>query len=109
MDVTFGGIMSQDLEKEITKIEKKLVREGRESLIKELRGLTNEQRRERLKQQAILGQEIIDNKAKAADKPEMQEALGKVREHNAMFREQADGCKRISRFLHLLIEDSGKV
>lgn len=99
----------RDLEKEITKLEKKFIRDGRERLVTELRGLSNEERRERLKQQAILVQEIIDSKAKAAETPEMSEAISKVKEHNAMFREQVDASKRISRFVHLLIEDSGKV
>jgi hypothetical protein len=98
-----------DKDKEIIQIEKKLVREGRENLVRELRSLSNEQRRDRLKQQAILGQEIIDNKAKASEKADMAEAISKVREHNATYREQADGCKRISRFVHLLIDESGKI
>ena len=99
----------RDLEKEITKLEKKFIRDGRQSLVTELRNLTNEQRRDRLKQQAILVQEIIDNKSKAADEPEMADAISRVKEHNAMFREQVEASKRISRFVHLLIEDSGKV
>jgi hypothetical protein len=99
----------EDLEKEITKLERKFNRDGRESLVKELRGLTNDQRRERLKQQAILAQEITDNKDKASRVPETAEAISKVRDHNSLFREQSDNCKRIARFIHLLIEDSGKI
>lgn len=98
-----------DLELELTKLERKLKKDGKESLVKELRGLTNEQRRERLKAQAIHRQEIIDTKALAAQKPDIVNAKGVIREHNATYREQKDNCDRISRFLHLLIEDSGKV
>lgn len=101
--------MSVDAEKEIVKLERKLIREGRENLVQELRKLSNDQRRDRLKQQAILAQEIIDNKAKAAEVEETAAAISAVREHVATYREQSDCCKRISRFLHLLIEDSGKI
>lgn len=98
-----------DMEKEITKLERKFIKDGRENLVNELRKLTNDQRRERLKAQAILAQEITDNKVKAAQKEDVANAISKVKEHNATYREQSDGCKRIARFLHLLIEDSGKV
>lgn len=105
-----------DLEKEITKLEKKFIRDGRESLVRELRSLTNEQRRDRLKQQAILMQEIADNKAKAEQELELKipvrslkEAISTVKEHNSLFREQVDAAKRLSRFIHLLIQDSNKV
>lgn len=101
--------MLPDLEREITKIEKKMIKDGRKELVTELRNLTNDQRRERLKQQAILSQEIIDNKNKAAQHPEIRAAKDKIKEHNATYREQKDGCNRISRLLHLLIEDSGKI
>lgn len=108
--------MTEDSEKEILKLEKKFVRDGRESLVRELRSLTNEQRRDRLKQQAILMQEIIDNKAKAERELELKipvkslrEAISTVKDHNSLFREQTDAAKRLSRFLHLLIEDSGKI
>lgn len=99
----------QDVEKEITKLEKKFVRDGRESLVRELRNLPNDQKRERLKQQAILMQEIIDNKAKAAGETKTKSAIDQVKEHNSMFREQMDGAKRISRLIYLLIEESGKI
>lgn len=105
-----------DLEKEITKLEKKYTRDGRLEFIRELRSLTNEQRRDRLKQQAILMQEIIDNKAKAEQELELKvpvkslrEAISTVKDHNSLFREQADAAKRLSRYIHLLIEESGKV
>lgn len=106
----------EDLVKEITKIEKKFIRDGRESLVRELRNLSNEQRRDRLKAQAILMQEIIDSKAKAERELELKlpvnslrEAISTVKEHNSLFREQTDAAKRLSRFIHLLIEESGKV
>lgn len=105
-----------DLEKEITKLEKKFVKDGRTELVQELRNLTNDQRRERLKLQAIVMQEIIDSKAKAERDLELKvpvrslrEAISTVKEHNSLFREQMDAAKRLSRFIHLLIEDSGKV
>lgn len=99
----------EDLEKEITKLERKFIRDGRDSLVQELRKLNNDQRRDRLKGQAILAQEITDSKEKASRVPETAEAISKVREHNGLFREQSDNCKRIARFIHLLIEESGKI
>lgn len=98
-----------DLEKEITKLEKYLLKNGRENLVKELRGLSNEQRRDRMKSQAILEQELTDLKAKAADKDPVKTARGVIQEHNRTYSEQKRMSQKISRFVHLLIEDSGKV
>lgn len=104
-----------DLEKEITKLERKYTKDGRLEFIKELRSLTNDQRRDRLKQQSILMQEIIDNKSKAEQELELKipvrslrEAIATVKDHNSLFREQMDSAKRLSRYIHLLIQESGK-
>lgn len=98
-----------DNEKEITKLERYLKRQGREELIKELRGLDNDDLRQRLMKQAVHEQEIADTKAKAADKDPVANAKSVVREHNATFGEQKRMCQKISRFIHLLIDDSGKI
>lgn len=98
-----------DLEKEITKLEKFLIKQGRKTLIEELRALDNDKRRDRLMQQAILEQELTDTKAKDSEKEPVKTAKDVIKEHNATFREQRQMSQRISRFLHLLIEDSGKI
>jgi hypothetical protein len=98
-----------DLEKELTKLEKYMKKQGREELVRELRNLDNEERRQRLMKQAVLEQEIADTKIKESEKPEIIEAKDTIKEFNATYREQLQMSKKISRLIHLLIEDSGKV
>lgn len=95
-----------DLEKEITKLERYLNRQGRTELVQELRRLSNDARRERLKGQAIHEQETLDLRAK--DK-KLIAAKAEARDLNAIYNEQLRMNKKISRFIHLLIEDSGKI
>lgn len=95
-----------DLEKEITKLEKYLKRQGREELIRELRDLSNDDRRGRLMKQAVYEQEIFDSKENDKD---LKAAKEKARDLNAVYNENLRLNKKISRFIHLLIEDSGKV
>lgn len=98
-----------DLEKELTKLEKFLVKNNRQELISQLRSLNNDDRRERLKGQAIAEQEIMDTKEKEAEKEEIVNAKAILKEFNATYREQLQANRKIARFIHLLIEDSGKV
>ncbi len=100
---------TMDLEKEITKLEKFLVKQGRQTLIQELRSLDNDDRRQRLMKQAIHEQEIADTKEKEAQKENIMQAKAVIKEFNATYWEQLQMSKKISRFLHLLNEDSGKV
>jgi hypothetical protein len=94
-----------DLEKEITKLEKYLNKQGRSELVQELRRLGNDDRRGRLLAQAVHEQEIFDTKEKDQD---LKDAREKARELNASYSEQLRMLKKISRFIHLLIEESGK-
>lgn len=98
--------MALDLEKEITKFERYLVKQGREDLVKELRDLDNDTRRQRLMKQAVYEQEIMD--AKANDKG-LRDAKEEARSLGSVYNENLRMNKKISRFIHLLIEDSGKV
>ena len=95
-----------DLEKEITKLEKYLVKQGRGDLVQELRSLDNDKRRDRLMKQAVHEQEILDTKEKDED---LKKAKETARDMAASYNEQTRMVKKISRFIHLLIEDSGKV
>jgi hypothetical protein len=95
-----------DLEKEITKLERYLNRQGRTDLVQELRNLDNDDRRQRLMQQAVLEQEIQDTKEKDE---ELKKAKAIARDMNATYNEQTRMSRKISRFIHLLIEESGKL
>lgn len=95
-----------DLEKEITKLERYLLKQGREEFVKEIRGLNNDDRRDRLMKQAVYEQEIMD--AKANDK-KLQAAKDEARSLGSVYSENLRMNKKIARFIHLLIEDSGKV
>lgn len=99
----------QDVIVELMKLEKWLVKNGRQELTQELRGLDNDDLRQRLMKQAVLAQEIMDTKDKASKKADIVQAKNTLREHNAMYREQTTWNNKISRFIHLLIEDSGKI
>lgn len=98
--------MSQDLELERTKLEKYLVKNGRLNLVQELRDLDNDARRQKLMKQAVYEQEIMDVKANDAD---LQAAKSLARDLGSVYNENLRMNKKISRFIHLLIEDSGKV
>jgi hypothetical protein len=98
--------MDQDLEKEITKLERYLNRQGRSELVQQLRNLDNDDRRQRLMKQAVHEQEIQDTKQKDGD---LKKAKDLARDLNATYTEQLRMNKKISRFIHLLIEDSGKI
>jgi hypothetical protein len=98
-----------DLEKELTKLERYLIRHSRETLIQELKSLSNDQRRNRLMKQAVHEQEIFDTKDKESQKEEIQNAKTMLREFNALYNEQLKLNRKIARYIHLLIEDSGKV
>lgn len=95
-----------DLEKEITKLERYLIKQGRQELVNELRNLDNDDRRNRLMKQAVHEQEIMDTRAKDE---KLRKAKEEARFQAASYNEQLRFNKKISRFIHLLIEDSGKV
>ena len=95
-----------DLEKEITKLERYLIKQGRDELVKELQNLDNDERRQRLIKQAVYEQEIMD--AKASDQ-DLQAAKDKARALGSVYNENLRMNKKISRYIHLKIEDSGKV
>lgn len=101
--------MSLEEEKEIIKLERYLKKHARDELVSQLRSLDNDALRQRLMKQAVHEQEIMDTKAKAADQDPVKSAKALVKEHNATFNEQKRMSQKISRFIHLLIEDSGKI
>lgn len=96
----------EDREKELTKLERYLARQGRQELLAELKNISNDDRRIRLMKQAVHEQEIIDTRAKDDGLRAAKEA---ARMFNSTYSEQLRMNKKISRYIHLLIEDSGKI
>lgn len=95
-----------DLEKEMTKLERALLKDGRKELVEELRSLDNDARRERLMKQAIYEQEVQDTKNKDE---KLKSARAMASFENSKYTDQIRMSKKIARYIHLLIEDSGKV
>lgn len=95
-----------DLEKEITKLERYLIKQGRADLVKELQNLSNDDRRNRLMKQAVYEQEIMDAKANDSG---LIAAKEEARSLGSVYNENLRMNKKISRYIHLKIEDSGKV
>lgn len=96
--------MTEDLEKEATKLEKYLIRNGRSELVVELRRLGLDQLKKRMQDQAIHRQECITARQKDEG---LKEAKEKARELAAPYNESIRMCDKISRFVSLLMEDSG--
>jgi hypothetical protein len=95
---------SLSLEKELTKLERYFVKNGRHDLVAELRRSNREQLHERLKKQAVHLQEIADSKAKD-DK--LKAARNDVADLSAPYRESKTMCERISRLIHLIVQEQG--
>lgn len=98
-----------DNELELVKLEKFLIKQDRKELIAELRNLSNDARRQRLMKQSVHEQEIMDAKNKEAETDRIVNAKAELKSFNATYREQLTMNKKIARFIHLLIEDSGKI
>lgn len=96
--------MTEDLEKEATKLEKYLIRNGRSELVLELRRLNLEQLKKRIQDQAIFKQESITARQKDEG---LKNAKDQARELAAPYNESIRMNDKISRFISLLMEDSG--
>jgi hypothetical protein len=96
--------MTPDLEKEVTKLEKYLIRNGRSELVVELRRLDLEQLKKRIQDQAIYKQESITARQKDEG---LSEAKAKAKEMAAPYNESIRMNDKISRFISLLMGESG--
>jgi hypothetical protein len=98
--------MSQEitLEKERTKLERYLKRNGSPNLIEDLGRLNLEQLKKRIQDQAIHKQDTITEKQ---NDEKLNELKDKVREMNATYNEQIRMNDKISRYISLLIKDVG--
>ena len=97
--------MSEDLEKEITKLERYLRRQKDAQFIIDLRQLNPDELKERMKQQALYRQETIT--ARQRDE-ELKRAKEKSRDLAAPYNESVRMNDKISRFISLLLEESGE-
>lgn len=95
-------MLDEDLEKEVTKLERYLIRNGRETLVREIRALNPEQLKKKMQEYAMYRQELIDFKANDKD---LREAKKKVSELNAPHNENIRANDKITRFVSLVIKD----
>lgn len=95
----------EDLEKEIVKLERYLLRQGRDELIRELRSLDVKKLENRLLGQAKHEQEIMDTKA---NDQKLKEAKEQARDYNSVYTEQLRMNKKIARFISLLMKEQGQ-
>ena len=98
--------MSQELtyEKEVTKLERYLKRNGSPNLVEDLRRLSLEQLKKRMQDQAIHKQDTITEKQ---NDEKLNKLKDQVREMNATYNEQIRMNDKISRFVSLLMKDLG--
>jgi hypothetical protein len=98
--------MSQEitLEKERTKLERYLKKNGSPNLIQDLSRLSLEQLKKRIQDQAIHKQDTITAKQGDTDLNELKD---KVRERNAYWNDQIRMNDKISRYISLLMKDLG--
>ena len=95
--------MTEDQEKESTKLEKYLIRQGRQELVLELRQASKDLLKKKIQDQAIYKQETIS--ARQADEG-LKEAKAKAREMAAPYNESIRMNEKLSRFISLLMEDA---
>lgn len=94
--------MSEDNEKEITKLERYLRRQKDAQYIIDLRRLSVEELKEKMKTQALYRQETIDAKMKDQD---LKLAKEKARDLGAPYNESLRMNDKICRFISLLISE----
>jgi hypothetical protein len=98
------GDLKMDNELELTKLEKYFRKEGRYTLVEELRRLSREELGTRLQGQAKHLQDIIDTKAKDE---KLKAAKEDVREYSETYNRQKRMCDKISRLIHLIVQEQG--
>lgn len=98
-------MITSELEKELTKVEKYLLRQGRVDLMNELKNLKPEELKNRLLKQALHHEEILD--AKSSD-TELQDTKDKVRDLQGPYNDSLRMNKKISRYINLLLKDKSE-
>lgn len=97
--------MSEDQEKEIVNLERYLRKHKDSEFILELRRLSGEQLKERIKGQALYRQETISAKQKDQD---LKQAKDTARALGAPYSESLRLNDKISRFISLLLDENGQ-
>lgn len=98
------GIRTDDTNQ--TKLEKYLKAQGRGELIETLQGLTIDELRNRLKDQAIAEQQTLN--LREVDKA-LKESNEKTKELNSTYNEQLRMNKKICRYINELLQDKGGI
>lgn len=98
--------MSQELtyEKELTKLERYLKRNGSPNLVEDLRRLSLEQLKKRIQDQAIHKQDTITEKQNDEKLNTLKDQVGEM---NRTYNDQIRMNDKISRFISLLMKDLG--
>ncbi len=96
-------MISDELVKEVTKLEKYLIREGREELVRELRRMGSEDLKKKLQEYAVYRQDLFDFRANDKD---LQDAKELVKKLNAPHNENIRMNDKISRFIGLVLKDN---
>ena len=88
--------------KEVTKLEKYLIRQKDSQFVKDLRALTKDQLKKKMQDQAIYRQETVT--AKMEDE-ELKSLKEKVKDLQAPYNDSLKMNDKISRFVSLLLKD----
>lgn len=88
--------------KEVTKLEKYLIRQRDSQFVKDLRALTKDQLKKKMQEQAIYRQETVT--AKQEDE-ELKTLKEKVKDLQAPYNDALKMNDKISRFVSLLLKD----
>lgn len=96
--------MTPSLETELTKLEKSLLKAGRQDFVEEVRKLSAVALDARLTGLAKHREEILTTKA---NDEEFQAVAQKKKDLEAVYREQTSMNKKLSRFIHLIMKEQG--
>lgn len=94
--------LTDDQELELTKLEKYLIRQGREDLVRSMKNATIEEMENKLLAYAKHAQEITNTKNRDE---ELIEARRKVSTLNAPYSEQLRMNKKLARYVSLILKD----
>lgn len=95
-------IISDEMVKEATKLERYLVRQGRQELVNELRMLNPDELKQRILKQALHREETLD--AKANDQA-LRNAKHEVKDLQAPYSDSLRMNAKIARFINLLLKE----
>lgn len=95
----------ENLEKEITKLEKYLLRQGRQDFLVDMKKSTKEEREAKLLSLTQHKQELLTT---MANDDELNSLKEKVKFARSVYTDQTKMNDKLSRFIHLLMKDEGE-